>query len=76
MALKSVNLPKYHILTISPKEFEAFGALQSAFGPLGGQIRPPDGAHVQVKWPLGPSNLVYFPPKAKFDRPDGNFTNI
>ena len=74
--LKSVNLPKYHILTILPKEFEAFWALQGARGPLGWQIGPPDGAHIQVKWPLGPSNFVYFLPKAKFDFPDGHFTNI
>ena len=70
MALKSLNLPKYNILIILPKEFEALGALQCALGPLGGQIEPPDGAHMQVKWPLGPSDFVSFRPKAQFDRPD------
>ena len=50
-------------------EFEALGALQGALGPLGGQIGPPEGAHMQVKWPSGPSDFVFFPPKAKFDRP-------
>ena len=62
--LKSVNLPKYHILTILPKEFEAFWALQGALGPRGGQIGPPDGAHMQVKWPLVPSDFVFFPSKS------------
>ena len=67
---------KYGGLASGAKEFEAFWALQGALGPLGGQIGPPDGAHMQVKWLLGPSNFVYFLPKAKFDRPDGHFTSI
>ena len=76
MALKVSESAKLAYYTVIPKELEAFWALQGALEPRGGQIGPPDGAHMQVKWPLGPPNFVYFPPKAKFDRHDGHFTNI
>ena len=76
MALKVSEYAKLAYYTVIPKELEAFWALQGALEPRGGQIGPPDGAHMQVKWPLGPSNFVYFLTKAKFDRPDGHFTSI
>ena len=57
-------------------EFEALGALQGALGPLGGQIGPPEGAHMLVKWQPEPSDFVFFLANAKFDCPDGHFTSI
>ena len=67
---------KYRGLGSGAKEFEAFWALQGALEPRGGQIGPPDGAHMQVKWPLGPSDFVSFRPKAQFDRPNGHFGRV
>ena len=55
MALKVSESAKLAYYTVIPKELEAFWALQGALEPRGGQIGPPDGAHMQVRWPLGPS---------------------
>ena len=60
MALKVSESAKIAYYTVIPKELEAFWALQGALGPRGGQIGPPDGAHMQVKWPSGPSDFVFF----------------
>ena len=76
MALKVSESAKLAYYTVIPKELEAFWALQGALEPRGGQIGPPDGAHMQVKWPLGPSDFVSFRPKAQFDRPDGHFGRV
>ena len=57
------------MLAILPKEFEAFWALQGALGPRGGQIGPPDGAHMWRKWPSGPSDFVFFLPKRNLAAP-------
>ncbi len=58
------------------KEFNAFWALQGALGPLGGQIGPPEGAHMLVKWPPGRSNFAVGGKNRKSVGPDGHFTNI
>ena len=64
MALKVSESAKLAYYTVIPKELEAFWALQGALEPRGGQIGPPDGAHMQVKWPLVPSDFVFFPSKS------------
>ena len=73
MALKVSESAK---LAYYRRNLKLFRPSRAPLGPLGGQIGPPDGAHMQVKWPLGPSDFVSFRPKAQFDRPDGHFTSI
>ena len=44
MAFKVRKSAKLAYYTVIPKELEAFGALQCALEPRGGQIGPPDGS--------------------------------